>query len=123
VLHRVPKELTVYSYEDLVPFFVPRARPTFDAYPCVIPNWDNTPRSGVRGLVFHESSPELFRRNVRDALRFVEDRAGDQRLVFLKSWNEWAEGNYMEPDLRYGQGYLEALRDELRAFQPGGGAS
>jgi lipopolysaccharide biosynthesis protein len=123
VLRRVPMELTVYSYEDLVTFFVPRSRPNFDAYPCVIPNWDNTPRSGVRGLVFHESDPELFRRNVRDALRFVEDRKDEYRLVFLKSWNEWAEGNYMEPDLRYGHGYLEALRDELGIFQPGGGAS
>jgi hypothetical protein len=28
----------------------------------------------------------------------------------LKSWNEWGEGNYMEPDLKYGKGYIKALR-------------
>lgn len=33
----------------------------------------------------------------------------EERIVFLKSWNEWAEGNYMEPDLKFGRGYLEAL--------------
>ncbi len=123
IRHRVPKELTIYSYKDLVSFFVPRLRPSFDAYPCVIPNWDNTPRSGVRGLVFHESSPELFRRHVQDALRFIEDREGEYRLIFLKSWNEWAEGNYMEPDVRYGHGYLQALRDALAGVAPDGGAS
>jgi lipopolysaccharide biosynthesis protein len=38
----------------------------------------------------------------------------EHRLIFIKSWNEWAEGNYMEPDLQFGHGYLEVLRDELR---------
>jgi hypothetical protein len=33
---------------------------------------------------------------------------GEQMLV-IKSWNEWAEGNYLEPDLEFGRGWLEAL--------------
>ena len=37
----------------------------------------------------------------------------DRRIVFVKSWNEWAEGNHLEPDLKFGRGYLEVLRDEL----------
>lgn len=122
MFYRVPRELTVYSYADLVSFFVPRRRPKFDAYPCVIPNWDNTPRSGVRGLVFHESCPEFFRQNVRDALAFVENRDEEHRLIFLKSWNEWAEGNYMEPDMRYGHGYLKVLGEELARMGCNGGA-
>ena len=83
--------------------------------PAVVPNWDNTPRSGRRGVVLHGSHPELFRDHLRAAIRHVERRPAEQRLVFLKSWNEWAEGNYVEPDRRFGRGWLGALRAEVFA--------
>ena len=78
--------------------------------------WDNTPRSGANGLVFNGSSPKLFGEALRKAFSLVRDpsRRKDDRLVFLKSWNEWAEGNHLEPDLRDGHGYLEAIRNELK---------
>ena len=82
-------------------------------HPCVYPNWDNTPRSGRRGVVLEGSSPEVFARHVRRAAELAARRDGDERLVFVKSWNEWAEGNHLEPDLQHGHGYLEALRDNI----------
>jgi hypothetical protein len=33
--------------------------------------------------------------------------------VFIKSWNEWAEGNHLEPDLRFRCGYLKVIAEEL----------
>lgn len=92
---------------------VPRPRSTLrrPVYPCVYPNWDNTPRSGRRGLVAHGSSPERFRVHVDDAVRRLVVMPPERRLLFVKSWNEWAEGNHLEPDRRDGHGYLEALRD------------
>ncbi len=82
-------------------------------YPLVLPNWDNTPRSGIRGLVIYNSTPELFRQHLREALSRVARRTPDERIVFVKAWNEWAEGNYLEPDLKWGRGYLEVIRNEL----------
>jgi lipopolysaccharide biosynthesis protein len=81
--------------------------------PCVMPNWDNTPRSGRRGLVLTGATPAKFSRNVRDAVATLEGRPPGERLLWIKSWNEWAEGNYLEPDSRHGRGWLEALRDGL----------
>lgn len=107
--------LTVYDYKDIVDRFVPDKTRDVGYLPCLIPSWDNTPRSGMNGLVMQGSTPELFRRSVRQALANVAGKPPEHRLVFLKSWNEWAEGNHMEPDLRDGHGYLDALRQELQA--------
>jgi hypothetical protein len=83
--------------------------------PCVYPNWDNTPRSGRSGLALVGATPEKFRRNVVAAVSTVRDRPAQERLLWVKSWNEWAEGNHLEPDVRDGRGWLEALRDGLCA--------
>lgn len=107
---------TIYRYEDVCEGFVlDRMGPAPHAtrHICLLPDWDNTPRSSSNGLVLHGSTPELFRRQVRRAVSLGAGQPPAYRLAFLKSWNEWAEGNYMEPDLRFGRGYLEVLRDEV----------
>jgi len=83
-------------------------------HPCVYPNWDNTPRSSRRGVVLRGSSPEVFAGHVREAARRAGAHRPGERLLFIKSWNEWAEGNHLEPDARVGHGWLEALREGLR---------
>ena len=81
--------------------------------PSVLPNWDNTPRSRTRGVVFEGATPALFRRYLEKAVALVADRPREQGLVFIKAWNEWAEGNYVEPDARHGHAYLDAMRAVL----------
>lgn len=83
------------------------------AFPLIIPVWDNTPRSGVRGLVFRDSTPELFRIHLRDAIEYTSSNKPEERIIFVKSWNEWAEGNFLEPDRQYGTKYLEVIRNEV----------
>jgi hypothetical protein len=112
---------SICSYRELVDLASPGLRVRDDEFPCVIPSWDNTPRLGRWGWVLQDSTPELFAQHLGHALSLIEDRPPEKRLVFLKSWNEWAEGNYLEPDERYGRGYLEAIRRELSssALLPG----
>jgi hypothetical protein len=104
----------VRLYRNAIPHLIDGCSEQRDVYPCVVPNWDNTPRSGAEGIVLHESTPDLFREHLRDALGLVRSRPASQRVVFIKSWNEWAEGNYLEPDQKFGHDYLEAVRDEIR---------
>lgn len=82
-------------------------------YPSIIPGWDHTPRSGREGLVMTESTPESFEKHVEDAINIIIDKDPENRIVFIKSWNEWAEGNYMEPDLKWGKKFLEALKRQI----------
>ena len=50
---------------------------------------------------------------MKRVLTFVKDKPDEEKIVFLRSWNEWGEGNYIEPDLKYGRGHLEALKKAL----------
>ena len=81
--------------------------------PTIIPNWDHTARSGKNGIVFKHSTPELFNIHLNQALNAVNNKTSENRVLFLKSWNEWGEGNYIEPDLKYGHRYLEAIKSSL----------
>lgn len=104
----------VYDYHKLVRHYDFSFLNPNDIIPTIIPNWDNTPRSGKKGWVFHESTPEAFGEHFDNALQFVLKRpASKPKILFIKSWNEWAEGNYLEPDQRYGLRYLEEIRKVL----------
>lgn len=104
---------TVVMYEDAMRYFLPEEMAKTQ-YPSVIHAWDNTPRSGVNGLVFSGSSPEKFSIALKKALNLTREHEPNQRLIFLKSWNEWAEGNHLEPDLRDGHGFLSSIFNESK---------
>ena len=107
-------ELTIWDYEEIVPSLLRSNRPAWRDYPLVLPNWDNTPRSGMRGLVFHDATPDKFRGLLREAITRVVDHPAEEKIVFLKAWNEWAEGNHVEPDQKWGRAWLDVLREELK---------
>lgn len=113
--HTAPLRLgpEVYSYQDALRHTLPPLEACPSRYPCVLSNWDNTPRSGRRGVVLHGSTPDLFKNHLQAALRQVRAREVDRRLVFVKSWNEWAEGNHLEPDQRLGRGYLHVIAESV----------
>jgi hypothetical protein len=93
--------------------YLPHLADTGYSYPVVYSNWDSTPRWGRRGLVMLNESPQAFGQQLEAAMHLVADRPADHRLVFVKSWNEWAEGNYLEPDRHSGRALLETVRSTL----------
>lgn len=80
--------------------------------PSIIPCWDHSPRSGKEALVLTNSTPELFGQHVNNVLNNVVEK--ENKLIIIKSWNEWAEGNYLEPDLRWGTQFLDVLSNKLK---------
>lgn len=83
-----------------------------NVYPTIMPNWDRTPRTRINAI-YTNSTPEVFKRCIKNVLKMIQNKPEEHRIVVIKSWNEWGEGNYMEPDMQYGHGYINALRDCL----------
>lgn len=84
-----------------------------NVYPTILSGYDRTARAGKKATIYYNYTPEIFKRHVEQALQAVENKNDEHRIVFLKSWNEWAEGNYMEPDLKYGSAFLDALKESV----------
>lgn len=87
-----------------------------DVIPAILPQWDHSPRSGWNGQIFINATPDAFYRHVKEAMDVVKAKPENRQILFLKSWNEWGEGNMMEPDLTYGRGFIEALRRAVDEF-------
>jgi lipopolysaccharide biosynthesis protein len=87
--------------------------------PCVVVSWDNTPRRGREGIVFVNATPGAFEAGLRTAIASVREEPLQRRLVFLNAWNEWGEGNHLEPDRRHGRAYLDATRRALASSLTG----
>lgn len=73
-----------------------------------IVNYDDTPRRGVKGTVFINSSPDKFQHYLRELLKIDEQK--DRPFIYLTAWNEWGEGAYLEPDALNQYQYLEAVK-------------
>lgn len=112
VQHCTKVPVNRYSYKKLLPLLaIESFDKREDVIPFLIPNWDHSPRSGRYGVVLNDCCPQLFAKHVERVLKIVKSKKN--KLVFLKSWNEWAEGNYMEPDLRFGKGYINVLQEKI----------
>lgn len=114
-MNRILKGIPLaYSYKSMSKGFIVEEEDILEnVYPSIIPGWDHSPRSGKEGLVMTNSNPILFGEHVKKVAEIVKNKQSDHRIIFIKSWNEWAEGNYMEPDLRWGMKYLEVLKKQI----------
>ena len=81
--------------------------------PIITPNWDHSPRSSYNALIFKGSTPELWKDLVKRTLKMVQQKPESDQIIMIRAWNEWGEGNYLEPDMKWGRGYLEALKEAI----------
>lgn len=78
---------------------------------CILPNYDHSPRSGKRAPILVNSTPDNFKTLLRSIKEILSNRKESNEFLVIKSWNEWGEGNYLEPDIKYGHGYLDAIKE------------
>nr|WP_313404732.1 glycoside hydrolase family 99-like domain-containing protein [Pseudomonas sp.] len=107
------------DYNKLADYWSERSRPPYKRFRTLVPSWDNSARrrKGRAGL-FVNATPARYQSWLERTLeRTCEEFEGDERLVFINAWNEWGEGCHLEPDERFGRGYLEATRDAQQALQ------
>lgn len=104
-------ELQAYDYEEALRKMIDMHSNSV-VYKSLCPSWDNTPRCGKRGVVLTDSTPKKFEKFLYElSTQTMKQFPANKQLLFLNAWNEWAEGNHLEPDLKYGMGYLEAVKN------------
>lgn len=77
--------------------------------PCINPDFDHTPRSAEKAIVMKGSNPVLWGKFCSEISNLMIKEKTPDNLLFIKAWNEWAEGNYLEPDRKWGKGYIEEM--------------
>lgn len=80
-----------------------------NVHPTIIPGFDRSPREGKMAVIYTNSTPEVFDAQIKSALDLVRNKQPEHRIIFLQAWNEWAEGNHIEPDLKYGHAFIDVL--------------
>lgn len=108
----------IQTYQSLVDAMRVKQTPDFKWFRCVTPAWDNWARRHEGAAIFLDSTPEKYQSWLTHTVIDANNRlAGDERMVFVNAWNEWAEGNHLEPDQKFGHAYLEATQKALQEGQ------
>ena len=106
-----PGNHVVIDYGSFVQSQIEKPDPSYPLIPCVSPGWDNTSRRKQNAWMLANSTPDLYEKWLSHTAS--KARESNSPFVFVNAWNEWAEGNHLEPDLKFGRGYLEATRRAL----------
>ena len=114
-LHRVPKIPVTdeYSYSEIVNNILKKSSDGVRVFPTSFPSWDNSPRKKINATVIQNNDAFLFQKLLENSILQVADYPEEERFIFINAWNEWAEGCHLEPDVKNGEKFLEAVAKAL----------
>ena len=104
---------TIIDYKSLVDFSIQQPFPSYKRFPSITPQWDNSARRKNNALILKNSTPELYEKWLTHILNTFKPFSHEENFLFINAWNEWAEGNHLEPCMKWGRKYLEATRSAL----------
>ena len=99
----------IEDYRKYIRFQIKRIKPSYKQYPCVTPMWDNSARRKNTFFAFHGSTPELFGIWLKNVIDKFIPYSDDENFIFINAWNEWAEGNHLEPCIKWEDRYLKEV--------------
>ena len=103
----------VYDYGHLTRNMMSKPPVEYKRFPGVMPAWDNSARRKQAATIITDSTPELYEAWLRDTVQKFIPYSPEENFVFINAWNEWAEGNHLEPCQRWGRKYLDATARAL----------
>ena len=113
-IFRIP--IQGYNFEKAIPWLTGEEERRDNIFPTVICGYDRTPRAGKTGQFYYNYNPKTFRKHLKNVISHIAHKSFEHRVIILKSWNEWGEGNHLEPDLKYGHSFLNILKEETSNF-------
>lgn len=102
-----------YDYNIRMRKFIDKVDTENQEIPVAFPRWDSTIRHGKRGVVLTNATPYNFEIHLQHCISKLKNVPESERFLMIKSWNEWGEGNYIEPCERYGSQYLNIINSNI----------
>jgi hypothetical protein len=116
---RVPllNENNIIHYGKLADKAMTKPRPKdYVKFPCVMPSWDNSARKKAATIIQNDD-PYKFTKWLLNAFQRTNGYPDEEKIVFINAWNEWAEGCHLEPDVKNGKIFLEAINRALETHK------
>lgn len=104
------------DYAEVVERMISRKKPDLKHFNCVVPGWDNSARKKLDAFLMHDHTPELYAKWLEHVCKVSEVYSKEENFVFINAWNEWAEGNHLEPDQKWGKAFLEKTKKVLANY-------
>jgi len=109
-------KLKIYEYLEAKKKMI--TKHPYPYFPCSFVGWDNTARRGKNGIIIKNSSPEIYKKFLDNDFKTLLSMnfSEEENFVFINAWNEWAEGNHLEPDMKFGTQFLEATKEIINKY-------
>ena len=103
----------VFDYQSAAEAAIELLDSPWKRFPSVMVGWDNTARRARAATIYQGATPAHYEHWLQVTADSLTNVRPEENYLFILAWNEWAEGNHLEPDQRYGRAFLEATRSVL----------
>ncbi|PIE82554.1 MAG: hypothetical protein CSA11_00105 [Chloroflexi bacterium] len=110
---------SILNYPDVADYYIQKNEAKeFTYFRSVVPCWDNTARYGSSAYVLHNPTPEKFQHWLDETVSWTRRNLPEERrFLVVNAWNEWAEGNHLEADSKFGYAWLNCVGRSLAGIK------